>query len=161
MPNPRTLSHKSSFIPRTFNLWNVLPSCFPESYNLPSFKSKINKIHLISLSSEPFNFFFLPFLLGLFTGHHGPFPNMAFPKHNSLKNHMFQTSEGYYRSKEKPTGYPNDCLICKVEVKDRPYHILPKLKEEWEYYEAYKEGIRYFNEVSLLFEIFAHFIIRP
>ena len=47
-----TLSHKSSFIPRTCNLWNVLPSsCFPESYNLPSFKSKINKLDLISLSS--------------------------------------------------------------------------------------------------------------
>ena len=52
LPNPRTLSHKSSFIPRTCNLWNVLPSsCFPESYNLPSFKSKINKLDLISLSS--------------------------------------------------------------------------------------------------------------
>ena len=51
LPNPRTLSHKSSFIPRTCNLWNVLPSsCFPESYNLPSFKSKINKLDLISLS---------------------------------------------------------------------------------------------------------------
>ena len=52
LPNPRTLSHKSSFIPRTCNLWNVLPSsCFPESYNLPSFKSKINKLDLISLPS--------------------------------------------------------------------------------------------------------------
>ena len=52
LPNPRTLSHKSSFIPRTCNLWNVLPSsCFPESCNLPSFKSKINKLDLFSLSS--------------------------------------------------------------------------------------------------------------
>ena len=43
LSNPRTLSHKSSFIQRTCNLWNVLPSsCFPESYNLPSFKSKTN-----------------------------------------------------------------------------------------------------------------------
>ena len=52
LPNPRTLSYKSSFIPRTCNLWNVSPSsCFPEPYNLPSFKSKINKLDLISLSS--------------------------------------------------------------------------------------------------------------
>ena len=52
LPNPRTLFHKSSFIPRTCNLWNVLPSsCFPESYNLPSFKSNVNKLDLISLSS--------------------------------------------------------------------------------------------------------------
>ena len=52
LPNPRTLSHKSSFIPRTCNLWNVLSSsCFPESYNLPSFKSNVNKLDLISLSS--------------------------------------------------------------------------------------------------------------
>ena len=43
LPNPQTLSHKSSFIPRTCNLWNVLPS-------LPSFKSKTNKLDLISLS---------------------------------------------------------------------------------------------------------------
>ena len=52
LPNSRTLSHKSSFIPRTCNSWNVLPSsCFPESYNLPSFKSNVNKIDLIFLSS--------------------------------------------------------------------------------------------------------------
>ena len=51
LPTSRTLSRKSSFIPRTCNLWNFLPSCFPESYNLPSFKSKINKLDLISLLS--------------------------------------------------------------------------------------------------------------
>ena len=39
LPTSRTLSHKSSFIPTTCNLWNVLPSsCFPESYNLPIFQ---------------------------------------------------------------------------------------------------------------------------
>ena len=52
LPNPQTLSHKSSFIPRTCNLWNILlSSCFPESYNLPSVTSKIVKLDLISLSS--------------------------------------------------------------------------------------------------------------
>ena len=51
-PTSRTLSQKSSFIPRACNLWKVLPSsCFPEFYNLPSFKSKINKLDLISPSS--------------------------------------------------------------------------------------------------------------
>ena len=61
LPTSQTLSHKASFIPRTCNLWNVLPSCFPESYNLPSFKSKINKLDLISLSllSCPRSSFFL------------------------------------------------------------------------------------------------------
>ena len=49
--NPQTLSHKSPYIPRTCNLWSGLPSCFPESYNLLSFKSKINKLDLITLSS--------------------------------------------------------------------------------------------------------------
>ena len=35
LPNSQTLFHKSPFIPRTWNLWNVLPSSsFPESYNL-------------------------------------------------------------------------------------------------------------------------------
>ena len=75
LPNPRTLSHKSSFIPRTCNLWNFLPSsCFPESHNLPSFKSKINKLDLISLSFLPLAFLFLPSLLGLCIGHHGRSP---------------------------------------------------------------------------------------
>ena len=52
LPNPQNTSYESSFIPRTCNLWNVLPPpCFPESYNLPSFKSNINRLDLISLSS--------------------------------------------------------------------------------------------------------------
>ena len=51
LPTPQNLFHKSSFIPRTCNLCDVLPSCFPESYNLPSFKSKINKLDLISINS--------------------------------------------------------------------------------------------------------------
>ena len=52
LSNPRTLSHKSSFIPRTCKLWNTLPSTsFPVSYNLSSFKSNINKQDLISLSN--------------------------------------------------------------------------------------------------------------
>ena len=33
-PTPQTLYEKSSFIPRTCKLWNIVPSsCFPESYN--------------------------------------------------------------------------------------------------------------------------------
>ena len=61
LPNPRTLSHKSSNTPRTCNLWNVLSSsCFPESYNLPFFKSKINKLDLTSFSSKLFAFFLFP-----------------------------------------------------------------------------------------------------
>ena len=75
LPNPRTLSHKSSFIPRTCNLWNVLPSsCFPESYNLPSFKSKINKLDMISLSSYPFAFLFLTSVFRHCIAHHGLSP---------------------------------------------------------------------------------------
>ena len=50
LSNPRTLSHKSSFIPRTCKLWKTLPSTsFPESYNLSSFKSNINKPDLLSV----------------------------------------------------------------------------------------------------------------
>ena len=48
--NPRILSHKSSFIPRTSQLWNTLPSTsFPESYTLSYFNSNINKLDPISL----------------------------------------------------------------------------------------------------------------
>ena len=52
LSNPRNFSHKSSFIPRTRQLWNTLPSTsFPESYNLSCFKSNINKLDLIFLSN--------------------------------------------------------------------------------------------------------------
>ena len=52
LPNARTLAHKSSFIPRTSQLWNSLPpTTFPESYNLSSFKSNVNKLDLVSLST--------------------------------------------------------------------------------------------------------------
>ena len=73
LKSPPPLSYKSSFIPTKCNLWNVLPSCFPKSHNLPSFRSKINKLDLISLNSQPFAFFFPP-LLGLCIGHHGLSP---------------------------------------------------------------------------------------
>ena len=52
LPTSRTLFHKSSLIPRTCILWHVLLSyCFPESYNFPSFQSKVNKLDLVTLSS--------------------------------------------------------------------------------------------------------------
>ena len=52
LPDPRTLSHKSSFIPRTSHLWNSLPpTTFPESYNLSFFESNINKLDLVSIST--------------------------------------------------------------------------------------------------------------
>ena len=57
LPASQTISHKSSFIRRACNLWNVLPSsCFPESYNFLSFKSKIFKLDFSSamkLRSSP------------------------------------------------------------------------------------------------------------
>ena len=60
-------------MPRTGNSWNFLPSsCFLESFDLSSLKSKINRpdLDLISLSSWPFVFFFLSFL-GLCIGYYG------------------------------------------------------------------------------------------
>ena len=66
LPNPRTLSYKSSFIPRTSQLWNSLPpTTFPESYNLPFFKSNINKLDLISLCTSTSHIFSVSPLSGL------------------------------------------------------------------------------------------------
>ena len=49
---PRTLSHITSSIPRTCQLWDTLHSIsFPEPYNLTCFKSNINKLGFISLST--------------------------------------------------------------------------------------------------------------
>ena len=49
LPNPRTLSHKSSFIPRTSQLWNSLPllSLNPTICHLLNLN--INKLDLVSL----------------------------------------------------------------------------------------------------------------
>ena len=52
LPNPRTLSQKSSVIPRTSQLLMSLPpTTFRESYNFSSFKSNINKLYLVPLST--------------------------------------------------------------------------------------------------------------
>ena len=54
-------------IPRTCNLWNVLSSSsFPESYNLPSFKSKTNKPDFI-----PFSYFIRSSFVGVCIVRHG------------------------------------------------------------------------------------------
>ena len=80
LPNPRTLAHKSSFIPRTSQLWNSLPpTTFPESYNLSSFKSNINKLDLISLSTSAFPFYQFFLCRGFVIG------PTAFPRHYLLK----------------------------------------------------------------------------
>ena len=70
LPNPRTLARKSSFIPRTFQLWNSLPpTTFPESYNLSAFKSTANKLDLVSLSTKPSPFSQLFLCRGFVIGH--------------------------------------------------------------------------------------------
>ena len=41
--------HMQSFSPRTATLWNSLPaSCFPDHYNLISFKKRVNRVLLLS-----------------------------------------------------------------------------------------------------------------
>ena len=70
LPNPQNLYHKSSFIPRTCNLWNVLPSSFRESYNLQSFKPNLRSYVLLIVA---FTFYFYWGFL------------QAFPQYNSLK----------------------------------------------------------------------------
>ena len=67
LPNPQILSHKSSVILRKWNSWDVLPSpCFPESYNLPSFKCKINKLDLISSILLAFHFLLSSYIGALY-----------------------------------------------------------------------------------------------
>ena len=74
------LLHAST--PRDDSTQNVLlSSCFPEPCNMPSFKSKINKLDLMSLPSYSFVFFFLP-LLRLCKGHHGLSPTQLTKKKN-------------------------------------------------------------------------------
>ena len=44
IPNLRRKFHDVTFFPRTTHLWNSLPfECFPDGYDLQSFKSKVNK----------------------------------------------------------------------------------------------------------------------
>ena len=76
LPNRRTLTHKSSFIPRTCSVWSVLhSSSFPTAYNLSSFKTKINKPDMISQPFKP-SLFPLEGLCGA---------TRAFRQHNLLK----------------------------------------------------------------------------
>ena len=48
---PRCYKDVNSFFPRTAELWNSLPiECFPLTYDLSGFKSRINR-HLLTLGS--------------------------------------------------------------------------------------------------------------
>ena len=78
LPNPCTLFHKSSFIPRTCKLWSILPlSSFPESYNLSVFSlTLINLISSLSLLNPSFPPFVGDFPIGF----------RAFLQHYILKN---------------------------------------------------------------------------
>ena len=51
VPRTRCKFHADSFIPRVTELWNELPQeCFPDGYNLKTFKSRVNR-HLSQLHS--------------------------------------------------------------------------------------------------------------
>ena len=62
----------------------------------------------------------------------------------NLKN-AFQKSEGFFISGERPVGYARECLECLVEVKDRPYHIIP---EDWELQWKYSERYAHFKKMA-------------
>ena len=59
LPNSQTLSHKSSFIPRTCNLWNVSPSSFLNliTYHLSNLRSINLILSLYPLSCSLSSFF--------------------------------------------------------------------------------------------------------
>ena len=52
LKNDVSQGRRKVYTGRTSQLWNSLPpTTFPESYNLSSFKSNINKLDLVSLST--------------------------------------------------------------------------------------------------------------
>lgn len=58
-----------------------------------------------------------------------------------------QSSEGFYKTEVRPQGFPNKCLLCKVEVGKDEYNSVPN---EWVYELKYHEYHAHFLQVNLV-----------
>ncbi|XP_020917157.1 uncharacterized protein LOC110254472 isoform X2 [Exaiptasia diaphana] len=59
-----------------------------------------------------------------------------------------ESSEGYFKTKETPQGYPADCFVCEVEVGNKQYNGCPR-EENWPYEQKYKEYYAHFRQAAL------------
>ena len=55
-----------------------------------------------------------------------------------------QSSEGFLKTRVRPQGFPNECLLCKVEVGNKAYKDVPN---EWTYEQDYRENYARFRQV--------------
>ena len=63
----------------------------------------------------------------------------------SLISHLhLQSSEGFLKTGVRPQGFPNESLLCKVEVGNDDYKDVPK---GWIYERAYREYYARFRQV--------------
>ena len=62
-----------------------------------------------------------------------------------LTSHFLpQSSEGFLKTRVRPQGFPNECLLCKVEVGNKAYKDVPN---EWIYEQDYRENYARFRQV--------------
>ena len=55
-----------------------------------------------------------------------------------------QSSEGFFKTRIRPQGFPPECLLCKVEVGNKEHNDVPK---EWVYEQKYREYYGHFRQV--------------
>ena len=61
-----------------------------------------------------------------------------------------QSSEGFFKTRVRPQGFPPQCLLCEVEVGNKEYNDVPK---EWVYELKYREYYGHFRQVREIQEL--------
>lgn len=77
------------------------------------------------------------------------FFSCGFLKHTSIfvaESLVDESSEGFYKTEVRPQGFPNKCLLCKVEVGKDEYNSVPN---EWVYELKYHEYHAHFLQAAI------------
>ena len=61
-----------------------------------------------------------------------------------ISHFLPQSREGFLKTGVRPQGFPNECLLCKVEVGNKAYKDVPN---EWIYEQDYRDNYARFRQV--------------
>ncbi|XP_044183686.1 uncharacterized protein LOC122964234 [Acropora millepora] len=77
------------------------------------------------------------------------FFSCGFLQHTSIfvaESLVDESSEGFLKTRVRPQGFPNECLLCQVEVGNKAYKDVPN---EWTYEQDYRENYARFRQAAI------------
>ena len=101
-------------------------------------RKKVHILNLITTTYEPR----VRSFIALFSWVARGFSNLSF--------FNWQSSEGFFKTRVRPQGFPPECLLCEVEVGNKEYNDVPK---EWVYEQKYREYYGHFRQVRRMQEL--------